>query len=427
MSAREIDLRGEVPGGRIMQAVRKAMAQPLADYYLLIAVTAALTVMGLFMVLSASSVYAMATKGDAYYFERWQLGFAAVGAIAAIILSRLGQKAYLALAWLGLGFAIVLLAVTLLPSNRGAAVGGQQAWLSIGSLHQVQPSEFAKAALVLWGAAIFARPSQMRNLDNWRHLFRPYLSVAGLVLALVLAELDLGTAVVFGAIIILQLWFVGAPGKFVAWLTGLFVAGGVAVMLGSSTHRAKLIDFLALRFPSLGFTPSPGASDQPNNAIYGLATGGWWGVGPGASRQKWGGLYNGAHTDYILAVLGEELGLFGVLIVLGLLFALLYTGLRVARRSNSMFWRVASAGVVGWIAVQAGINTMVAFGLLPVIGVPFPFLSYGGSALIACFIGIGVLLAAARHEPEALAELQTRREARRGARLSGVVVARPAK
>jgi len=416
MSARELTARKDSLSG----VMRDAMARPLADYYMVMAVTAALTGIGLFMVLSASSVYAMVTTGDAYTYGRWQLIVAVVGVVAAIILSRLNQKAYIIIGWLAMGIALLLLLITIIP-GAGSSFGGQQAWLKIGFLPKIQPSEFAKAALVLWGASVFAQPARSRNLDNLKSMLLPYLPVSGIVLALVLAEKDLGTAVVIGAIIVLQMWFIGAPGKVMAFLIGGGAAGSLAVLLLSSTHRAKVISFLAERFPFLHLTATS-TSDQPNNAIYALATGGWWGTGPGASRQKWGGLYNGAHTDYILAVMGEELGLFGVLIVLVLLFVLVFTAIQIARRSDRLFWRMAACGVAGWIMVQAGINTLVAFGLLPVIGVPFPFLSYGGSALLACFIGIGVLLAAARHEKDARTEIESRRSM-----VGGVVVARPAK
>jgi len=414
------------PRGTLGVALQKALEQPLADYYLMWAVTAALAGIGLFMVLSASSVYAMVTTGDAYSYGRWQLFVAVVGVVVAFVLSRLDEKPYIVVAWLGLAAALLLLIITVIPGGPGASVGGQQAWLEIGPLPKVQPSEFAKAALVVWGAAVFAQPARARVLDDTKALLRPYLPVALAVLLLVVLEKDLGTAAVFAAIIVLQLWFVGAPGKVLGWLIGGGLLCSAAVIAVSDTHRHKMVAFLAERFGFLGMTSQP-TSDQPNNAIYALATGGWWGTGPGASRQKWGGLYNGAHTDYILAVLGEELGLFGVLVVLGLLFAFIFTGIRIARRSTRVFWRSAAAGITGWIMVQAAINIMVAFGLLPVIGVPFPFISYGGSALLACFIGVGVLLAAARHEPAALAELAARRVQHKQGKVAGVVVARPAK
>ena len=391
------------PAKSVERPVAKALQQPMADYYLMIALAAALTGFGLFMVLSASSVIGMDQENDPYYFGKWQLLFAVIGVGVAFILSRLNARVYSAMAIVCLLVIMIVLAVVIAKGGPGVAVGDQQAWLKIGSLRQVQPSEFAKPIIIVWGAAVFSQPRRAQNLDNTWRLILPYLPMTLMVLGLVIGEKDLGTALIFAVIILLQLWLVGAKGKVIAALVAVFGAGGGVVFWLSPTHLSKFTDFLAFRFPSLHLTPS-GASDQPDNAIFALASGGWWGTGPGTSRQKWGGLYNGAHTDYILAVLGEELGLFGILIVLGLLFLFVWTGIRIAKNSTqpNSFWRLAASGVTGWIAVQALINTMVAFGLLPVIGVTFPFLSYGGSSLLACSIGVGVLLAAARNEPEAL-------------------------
>ena len=402
--------------------LRGVLARPLADYYLVLAATAALVALGVFMVLSASSVYSMVTTGNPYRLGLTQLAVALVGVPLAFGCSRLSRRWFIVVAWLGMALAIILLALVVVPGGPGRSVGGNQAWLSLGPLPAIQPSEFAKVALIVWSAALFSQPQRAGRLDEPRPLLVPYLPVAGLLLALVVAEKDLGTAVILGAIVVAQLWFVGAPGQIVGGLVGLAAAGSTLMIVFDATRRAKVLSFLNNFLPFLHL-PAGSASDQPQNAIYALAIGGWWGTGPGASRLKWGGLYNGAHTDYILAVLGEELGLFGVLIVLGLLFTLVYTGLRIARRSSLLFWRVAACGVTGWFMVQATINTLVAFGLMPVMGVPFPLFSYGGSSLLACLIGVGVLLAAARHEPAALAAAAARQAEKQAKRLTGVVVA----
>ncbi|MCL2782873.1 MAG: putative lipid II flippase FtsW [Propionibacteriaceae bacterium] len=424
MSARDVETsprRGFF--GAAAEIGRDALRRPLADYYLIMASAAAMVGIGLFMVLSASSVFAMFTTGSPYTYGKWQLMVAVIGVPVALVCSRLSQRTYELLSWVAVGGAIVLLALTIVPHGFGVSSGGNQAWLKLGPLPAIQPSEFAKPALVIWSATLFATPWRARKLDRTRVLLMPYLPIAGLVLVLVLAEKDLGTAVIIALIILLQLWFVGARGKTLAALIGVAGVGAAIMVITSATRRAKVLAFLAGKLPFLHLTPPPVTSDQPDNALYALATGGWWGVGPGASRQKWGGLYNGAHTDYILAVLGEELGLFGVLVVLGLLFTLVYTGLRIAHRSKNTFWRVTAAGMTGWLMVQATINTLVAFGLMPVMGVPFPMLSYGGSALLACFVAIGVLLAAARHEPEAEKALSGRKSPNKARPVTGVVVA----
>ena len=150
-------------------------------------------------------------------------------------------------------------------------------------------------------------------------------------------------------------------------------------------------------------------SSQPMAALYALASGGWWGLGLGASKQKWGGLKDGAHTDYIFAVIGEELGLFGILLIVAMFALLGWAGLEIAMRSDKMFNRVVAAGITGWFLVQATINIFVVMHLLPVLGVPLPFVSYGGSALIASLMAVGVLLSLARDTPDARAYLASRK------------------
>ena len=428
MSVREIGPR-PVPRNLFAELsgnVRVALARPMADYYIVLASVTVLIALGLFMVVSASSVLSMVATNNPYTYGISQMRIALLGIPVVFVLSRMSRRLLTGVAWVSVALAVVLLAIVIIPGGPGVEVGGNQAWLKLGPLPQFEPSEFAKAALVLWSAALFAQPARSPQLERARALLLPYLPVSALILGLVVAERDMGTAVIIGAIIIAQLWFVGAPGR----LLGVLVGGGaVGMTLGvvfSAVRRAKVIGFLATMFPFLHL-PMTMTSDQPQNAIYALATGGWWGVGPGASRQKWGGLYNGAHTDYILAVLGEELGLFGILVVLALLLTLLITGLRIARRSDSLFWRLAVSGVVGWFFVQASINTLVAFGMVPVMGVPFPLVSFGGSSLLSAMIAVGVMLAAARHEPSARRVLAERRAEGHPHRMAGVVVARRTK
>lgn len=408
--------------GSITATWRKANERPMADYYLILGVTTAFVMLGLFMVLSASSVIAMAQQHNPFYYGRLQLVYTVVGIPIVFVCSRFSLKVYKWVAGVAMVLAILLLIIVILPIPHGPGVtlGGQTAWLQVTPTQRVQPSEFAKAALVVWSASLFAEPWRSKRLDETRILLLPYSLVAGLVLVLVALEKDYGTLAIIGVIALMQLWFAGANGRVMGVLLGLAgFAGAIVVVI----KWANVELFLATRFPFLHLPVPPGASDQPDNALYALATGRWWGVGIGASRQKWGGLYSGAHTDYILAVLGEELGLFCMLLVFAMLFTLIFTGLRIARRSDQTFWRLAAAGMTSWLMVQAGVNTLVAFGMLPVLGVPFPFLSYGGSSLWSCLIAVGVLLAAARHEPDAQAALAARSKRRKTPQVAGVVVA----
>jgi len=425
MSVNQVDR--PVFGGTTMglrSSIRAALRQPLADYYLVIMTVVLLAGIGLYEMISASSVLAMVMGQSPYYYGVHQAIMIAVGAIGAFVLSRMSRRALVVVSWAGIVMAIVLLALIVVPGGFGFTTGGNQAWFDVGPV-RFQPSEFAKVALVVWAAALFTRPAGVKQRGSVKALLIPYVPIAGLVLGLVVAEKDMGTAVIVGAIIIALLWFAGAPGSLLGGAAVFGAVGAALLVIFDSVRRAKVLSFLGTLMPFLHL-PATQTSDQPQNAIYALATGGWWGVGPGASRQKWGGLYNGAHTDYILAVLGEELGLLGILVVLALMATLIITGLRIARRNDVMFWRLAAGGVATWFFIQAGFNTLVAFGMFPVMGVPFPFVSYGGSAIMAELFGIGLLLAAAMHEPAAIRELADRR-ARRGAhRTTEVVVARRA-
>jgi len=324
-----------------------------------------------------------------------------------------------------MAICLVLLAMVVF-TPLGVNLWGNKAWLALGPI-QIQPSEFTKVAFVLWSAAVFA--SRQRSLDQPVRMLVPYLPVALLMLGLVALEQDIGTLVVMAVMVMLQLWFVGAPGRIIAALAGIGGVGMVGFLAIEALGFHKLVhvcrigswsnNLLGTHFSLSSCT----LSDQPLNALYGFATGGWWGVGLGASRQKWGGLYNGAQTDYVLAVVGEELGLVGTLLVLGLFVVLGFAGLRVARASDTLFRRVVAAGLTGWMLVQAAVNVLVALELMPVAGVGLPFISYGGSGLLSGLFAVGVLLALARHEPMAAAVLGRRGSGATPRRFTGVVAA----
>ncbi|MDR2620796.1 MAG: FtsW/RodA/SpoVE family cell cycle protein, partial [Propionibacteriaceae bacterium] len=252
-----------------------------------------------------------------------------------------------------------------------------------------------------------------RRLDNLRWL-RIFLPGSLLIVALVVAEKDLGTVCVLAVITLAMLWFVGAPVlKVILPVCAIYLAGFTALVLRSPERLGRFAAVFA-KIPGLerlfdGVVAS--TSDQPLNSVYGLATGGWWGTGIGASRQKWGGLYNGAHTDYIFSVFGEEHGLLGSLLIICMFAVLVIAGIRIAVRSTSMFYKMAAIGMTAWLGVQAIINIFVALNIIPVVGLPLPFMSYGRSALVAEAIAVGVLLTCARHEPQAVAASRTKKQA----------------
>ena len=372
-----------------LKRLTNRLNDPMADYYMLMVVAGLLIAIGQVMVLSASTVWSSVNYGNPYHFFVRQLVFLILALPVAWVLSRLKMVHYHALSWISLSVSIFLLVLVFTP--LGHAEYGNRSWLRLGALGSIQPSEFAKFSLVMWAASIFANRRQ--TLDEPKRLLFPLLLGYGVVLGLVLAQHDLGTAVIIFIIMFATLWFVGAPPLILLSLGGAAAVGVGALILFDSERVKRFTSFLG---------NSTDGSDQPLNAIYGLASGGWWGLGPGRSLQKWGGLYNGAQTDYVFAVLGEELGLMGSMIVIGLFALLGYVGMRIALRSAQPFFRYAAAGITAWICLQAVLNIAVVMRLLPVFGVPLPFLSQGGSALISNVAGIGVLLAAARNEPAAI-------------------------
>lgn len=381
-------------------SISSMLSRPLADYYLILVSATLLSGLGVLMVLSSSSVWSAKNNGDAYYYLLKQLCFLAIGVPAAWWLSRRSSSFYMVFGWVGLIVSIMLLILIFTP--LGVDVYGNRAWLKIPGLGTIQPSEFAKISLVLWSSSVFA--NRTKTLSNPKRLFFPFLLGYGVVIGLVLLQKDLGTAVILVAIMFSMLWFVGVPIR-VMGLLGLGCGVVLAAMVVSDPERMHRI-FSFLNKTEIG-------SDQPTNALYALASGGWWGVGLGHSRQKWGGLYNGAQTDYVLAVLGEEMGLFGTLIVLALFMVLIFAGLRIAARSSKRFLSYAAAGMTAWLSIQAIINIFVVMRMLMVVGVPLPFLSQGGSALLAVLLAVGVLLGAARKEPEAAAFLAESKKTKR--------------
>jgi cell division protein FtsW len=375
----------------VLRWLRSMLDRPLTSYHLVLGSVALLLIVGVMMVLSASSVNAYLTVGDSYFYVKRQVIFLGIGVLGAFTIMKLPPSTLRLLSWFGLALAAIMLILTYTP--LGISVNGNRNWLYLGSsLFSVQPAEFAKLAMIVWGADVLAR--KYRLLDQPKHLLVPFLPVSGILVLLVLFQGDAGTAVVMAVIAAGILWIVGAPLRVLLALASAGVIGVVAIFITSSVRMRRLAAFLD---PTLDAT---GANHQANAGMFAIASGGWWGVGLGASRQKWGSLPE-AHTDFIFAVLGEEFGLFGSLVVLAMIGILGYAGIRIATRTDDLFVRYAAGGVATWFMVQGLINLAVVLRLLPIAGVPLPLLSYGGSALVANLLAVGVLLACARREPEA--------------------------
>lgn len=384
--------------GALLSRIKAGVDHPLTPYYALLISASLLLVIGLIMVLSASSVYSYEQLGNSYSIVARQLVWVAVGVPMAFAVSRMSYSWLRRLSWLGLVGAIGLLALTRVP-GLGVEINGNQNWLALGPF-SLQPSEFAKLACVVWAAHVYANKD--RRLSSVHEVLMPVVPGIMVVVGVVIWGRDLGTALVIIAILLAMLWVVGAPGRM--FTLALSVLGVIVFYLAAfdSERRERLLNFTD------PFADFHDAGWQPAHGLYALASGGWFGQGIGASRQKWGDLA-AAHTDFIFAVLGEELGLIGTLLVIALFLTIAYAGIRVATHSQDPFVRYASFGIVVWLLGQMIINVGMVLALLPVIGIPLPLVSYGGSALLPSLVAIGLLIGFARREPEAARALAARR------------------
>jgi cell division protein FtsW len=372
----------------------------MATYQVLLGATLLLLVLGVAMVLSASTVESYRTFGSAYTLWLRQVMFAVVGLIAMVAASRMPVSFYRRIAYPMLVFALVALVAVLVI---GRDVNGQRNWIELGGPFRLQPSEFAKLALVLWASDLLARKQGI--LDQWKHLLVPLLPVTAVVIGLVLLEGDVGTALILVPMVGAMLYVNGAPIR-------LFVGGGLLVLAGvallSMTKSYRLERFQSWLDPES--SPLNGGW-QLLRGKSALGGGGWFGVGLGASREKWDWLPE-AHTDFIYAVVGEELGIIGSLLVLVLFAAVGLAGLRLARRTADPFVRTASAAVVAWLLTQALLNIGAVLQLIPITGVPLPLVSYGGSSLIPTLVALGMLMSFARAEAGRPAKARTAAKAR---------------
>jgi cell division protein FtsW len=412
---------------QLLPAVHGLLARPLSSYYLLLASSGLLLLIGLTMVFSATSVKAYAENGNAFSAIANQAIYAVLGLVVFWICQRLPAGTLRDLGKYILGAAIVLLAIldllgalTSVGVIKDAAIGPVHAkllWLYLGPIG-LQPAELAKLGMVLWGADIIARKGPA--LGHWRELARPLFPVIGLLFVLV-GYNDLGTMLVLLALIVGLLWTAGVRLRVFAALgvlglagVGLLIAaasggaGSGSTKAGDENYRlARLTDFL-----------KPLEDCDLNSACYQLIQarsaifeGGWFGVGLGKGVLKWNWLPE-ASNDFIFGVVAEELGVVGCAVILALFSVLAYTGFRIARRSADPFRRLAATAITTWLVSQAVINIGGVTGMLPITGLPLPFISAGGSALVVTLAAIGMLASFARAEPDAAKALNARPPAR---------------
>jgi len=368
----------------------------VTSYYLLTGTTVLLLSLGLVMVLSSSSVDSLAAGHSPYAIALNQGLYALIGLPLLWLASRTPPKVLKRVAWPLLGAAVF--AQVLVFSPLGVTRNGNRNWLVIAG-QSIQPSEAAKIALAIWLAAVLARKRPL--LQQWSHVALPMLPVAVLVVGLDLAGHDLGTALILLFVIAGAVFVAGVPMRM---LVGMGAIAGLVVyqLVDASKNRTDRIgSFLSTNCDIAG------ACYQTQHGIWGLASGGWWGLGLGASREKWSYL-PAAHNDFIFAIIGEELGLLGTLLVLVLFGVMALVITRIVHRHKDPFVKIATGAIGCWLLGQALINIGVVIGLLPVVGVPLPLVSAGGSALITTMVALGILISFARTEPGAAEALAAR-------------------
>ncbi len=354
-----------------------------------------LSLLGLVMVFSASSIHSLETKGTTFAIVLRQFIFLLISIPMAWVLSRFSLNRWKDIARLGVVVSFGLLAIV---QVIGKSVNGNHNWISLGFV-DVQPSEIAKFLMILWAGYVLAKRERMGEIQgNVIKLIAPAYFVC---IVLVMAGSDLGTASVFGFVLAGLLWVSGVRLSVFSGIMALGFAGIGALILSTPYRMARFSVFL-----------NPFAEDQyknigwqPAHSLLGLASGGLFGVGLGASRQKWGNLPE-AHTDFIFSVIGEELGLFGTLMTLFLISVLIFSIFKIALRAADPMVRYVCSGIGCWIAIQSILNIGSAISILPVVGVTLPLVSYGGSAIVATYMGLAFVIGAARRDPVIYKELQ---------------------
>lgn len=369
----------------------------VTSYYVLIGATALLLVIGLVMVLSSSSVESLDDGHSPYAVFLDQAKYALMGLPLLFGLSRAPVRFFQAIAWPALAFAIVFQLAVFTPLGCGGE-GGNNNWVCLPGF-SAQPSETIKLALAIWLGAVLTR--KLSLLREWKHALIPAVPVAGIAILVVLAGHDLGTALVLIMLVAGALFVAGVPMRMFGF-AGLLAAGLTFLLTVSSTNRKeRILSWLSDECDAAS------SCYQTLHGGWGLASGGWGGLGLGESREKWSYL-PAAHNDFIFAILGEELGLIGTLLVLGLFGLLAFAMIRVIRRHPDPFVQITTGAILCWIIGQALVNVAVVIGLAPVIGIPLPLVSAGGSALIMTMAAIGVLISFARSEPGAAQALAAR-------------------
>lgn len=374
----------------------KRRNQPAA---LLMVSTGSLVLLGLIMILSASSVSSFATYGSSFLYFNKQLLWAGIGLAGFIFFSRFDYRKLKNRGYVLMPVVGVLLLAVLIP-GVGIVAGGSARWLGAGPL-AFQPSELAKLALVLFLADVFSRKEE-RTLQELSHTLLPFAPVVGILALLVMMQPDMGTTLLLGAIGLGMLFVAGAPLRFILPIGMLGLGAAAAAALSADYRRERVLAFMDPWADPLN------TGYHTIQSLIALGSGGWLGVGLGASRQKWSYIPN-AHTDFIYSILGEEMGLLGTLTVLGLFAFIVYLGIRTARQSRDRFGMFVATGITIWIGVQAMVNIGAVTATMPITGVPLPLVSFGGSSLVVSLVAMGILTNIAKQGRGARRQARARR------------------
>ena len=378
---------------------RALLDRPLTSYYLVLGITVLLLGLGLVMVQSTGSVADLAAGLSPYSDFKKQLLGAAIGLPLMWVAARSSPRLFRAFAYPLLAVSVVGLCLTLIR-GVGVSQNGAARWIDIGG-QQIQPSEIAKLALAVWGADLLARKEKLGQLADWRHMLVPLMPGAGVLCLLVMSGDDLGTTFILLVIFLALLWVIGTPGRVFTGLLILMTLAMILMIVSAKYRFQRVVGYLDQQGNITG------SNWQGIHGKYAVGSGGIFGVGLGASGEKWGYVPEST-SDFIFAIIGEELGLVGTLCVTALYGGLAFAGLRIARRVPDAFCRLGATAITAWVVVQAAINIGAVIGILPITGVPLPLVSAGLSSLLVTLIALGMLMAFARLEPGAREALAAR-------------------
>lgn len=372
-------------------AVRKLFAAETPEFFLLLGTTLFLVVFGLVMVLSSSSIESLAESGDFFALASRQGLYALIGVPVMLIAARAPIAFWKRWAGTAVVAAVVLQLLVFVP-GIGYERGLNRNWINLGSF-TAQPSELIKLALVIWLAWVLSKKGD--SLHDWKQVALPIAPVAAVLIGLVLAGNDLGTVTILVALVFGALFYAGVRLRIIGVAVAAVAVVGFAAIQVSDSRSGRVSAWLS------GCSNPDDANFDCYQSIHGweaLAHGGVFGVGLGNSSGKWAWVPEAAN-DFIFSIIGEELGLMGAILVLGLFILLAVCFVRIIRMSTDPFAKIATSAAMVWIVGQAFVNIAVVLGLLPVLGVPLPLVSAGGSALITTLAAIGVVLSFARVRP----------------------------